>query len=414
MDMDMDAFEARLAALTSNRAILGAIGHVVDKSGRVLYSRAAGPAALPSPSAQTTGEGGGEGAPALTADNILSLGSAGKFVYHVAALQCVEDGLLTLDEPIGTHIPELDRLLRIIPDDKTAGGFSLRAPLRRITLRHLLTHTSGIGESPLVDLWEKSGGSFVAETASRPIKMFSTPLVADPGEHFEYGNANVFWVSLLPSRLMPDRYPRYGEYLDARIVKPMGLTSVTPNPATDPERAARMLQAVARSSAGDGRVDETGAAGADDDAAKGVDGGLQQSATPPPPLVPAPPHFAVGLACSTTDLAALLVDLVSDAPRLLPTRAAADLLLAPAFPLPPASSAAADSAGESTPFEDAAARSFRAWAMREDMLSHAGVTRSCDASAQNWTLAGAWRGDGDGDGLGGVPPGPSGGAARPM
>jgi CubicO group peptidase (beta-lactamase class C family) len=71
----------------------------------------------------------------MRVDSILWIASMSKPITAITVLMLMEDGELSLDDPIAKYLPELAGL-------KTADG---KTP--RITTRHLLTHTSGLGEA---------------------------------------------------------------------------------------------------------------------------------------------------------------------------------------------------------------------------------------------------------------------------
>ena len=79
----------------------------------------------------------------ITADTMLRIASMTKMVTTTAALQLVEQGSLDLDEPVAKYRPEFAEI-------QVLEGFDgdtpkLRAPASQATVRHLVTHTSGLG-----------------------------------------------------------------------------------------------------------------------------------------------------------------------------------------------------------------------------------------------------------------------------
>ncbi|KAJ7671149.1 beta-lactamase/transpeptidase-like protein [Mycena rosella] len=246
----MDFFETPLAAATdpATRDLLGAIGLVVDNAGKILYHRAAGQQSL-SPAA-----------PALNPNSTITLSSAGKFITHIAALQCVErdkpknlDGkwLTSLDEPLGELLPELASLEVIEPSD-AAPGFTLRPAALPITLLHLLTHKSGFGggDEPLVELWRASpAGIAHAAAAPNPIaKLFAHPPPFDPGAGFCYGGS-IYFTRMLVARLTSQPL---AEYIQANIFEPLGMSLSTLAPQThpDPQLLGTLLPMVRRTPSG--------------------------------------------------------------------------------------------------------------------------------------------------------------------
>ena len=84
---------------------------------------------------------------AMTLDTVFRIASMTKAVTAIAALQLVEQGRLALEEPVGDRMPELGAV-QVLEGFDAAGSPRLRPPRRPITLRHLLTHTSGSATRP--------------------------------------------------------------------------------------------------------------------------------------------------------------------------------------------------------------------------------------------------------------------------
>ncbi len=131
---------------------------------------------------------------AMTADTRFQIASMTKAVTSVAALQCVERGLLKLDEPVSRWLPEFADPQVIEGFDDT-GAPILRPAARPITLRHLLTHTSGLGydfmNATQAQVRVHQGGA--AAHGSKAALL--GPLLFDPGERWEYGT-NTDWAGL--------------------------------------------------------------------------------------------------------------------------------------------------------------------------------------------------------------------------
>jgi CubicO group peptidase (beta-lactamase class C family) len=131
--------------------------------------------------------------PDMTQDTIFRLASMTKAITSVAAMQLVEQGLLSLDQPIGNVLPEL-AAPRVLEGFDDKGEPRLRPAKRPITLRHLLTHTAGFGS----ELWDEGLVRYVKatgmpSTATAKLASLRLPLVFDPGERWEYG-INIDWV----------------------------------------------------------------------------------------------------------------------------------------------------------------------------------------------------------------------------
>ncbi|MBV8391559.1 MAG: beta-lactamase family protein, partial [Alphaproteobacteria bacterium] len=106
---------------------------------------------------------------------------------------------------------------------------------RPITLRHLLTHTSGMG----YDTWNAEIFKYVqAKGPFKPATMaaLSTPLLFDPGEHWEYSIA-IDWAGLMVEKVSGKRLDRY---MTENIFAPLGMadTGFAISPAMRPRKAA--------------------------------------------------------------------------------------------------------------------------------------------------------------------------------
>lgn len=140
--------------------------------GQTLYQHAAGYQAL-APNA----------AP-LDPDSTLFMASAGKILTHIAALMLVERENTGLDEPVYRLLPELEKLQVISPSTDDKAKFTLRPPQTSITLRRLLTHSSGIGsgEDKLTALWRQEvPAQEFPEGTPIIVQLFSNPLLSEPG-----------------------------------------------------------------------------------------------------------------------------------------------------------------------------------------------------------------------------------------
>ena len=92
----------------------------------------------------------------MTTDTVLWIASMTKAVTAVAAMQLVERGLLKLDEPAFTLLPEL-KTIQVLQGFDETGAPRLRPPKSNITLRNLMTHTAGFG----YDVWHQQIKDFV-------------------------------------------------------------------------------------------------------------------------------------------------------------------------------------------------------------------------------------------------------------
>lgn len=126
-------------------------------------------------------------------NSIFRIASQTKAIVSVGIMMLQEEGKLLITDPLGKYIPEFNETT--VAKAKEGGGYEIVKANRAITIRDLLTHTSGIGygDGPASDLWEKAkiqGWYFadrdepVLETVKR---MAGLPFNAQPGEQFVYG-----------------------------------------------------------------------------------------------------------------------------------------------------------------------------------------------------------------------------------
>jgi CubicO group peptidase (beta-lactamase class C family) len=124
---------------------------------------------------------------AMSLDTVFWLLSMTKAVTATACMRLVEQGKLQLDEPVGKLMPELASP-KVLEGFDASGAPQLRPARRPITLRHLLTHTSGLTYSNWSDKlaqYEKYTGQ--ADIAESKNGAFAAPLEFDPGDRWQYG-----------------------------------------------------------------------------------------------------------------------------------------------------------------------------------------------------------------------------------
>jgi methyl acetate hydrolase len=150
-------------------------------------------------------------------DAIFAVASMTKPITSVAAMQLVEAGKLKLDAPASTYVPELR-------DVRVLDGGTLRPPKTPITLRHLLSHTSGFSyEIFNKDIFGLVGKKEVASLMAGGDGFLKAPLIADPGTRWEYG-ISTDWVGRIVERVSGETLD---EYLRARIFTPLGMSDTS-------------------------------------------------------------------------------------------------------------------------------------------------------------------------------------------
>ena len=155
----------------------------------------------------------------MTLDTVVWLASMTKAVTATAAMQLVETGKLSLDRPAAETVPELGAT-KVLEGFGADGQPRLRSPRRSITLRDLLTHTSGFS----YEMFSETLARHQALTNTPPVRSckkiaLSAPLVFDPGERWEYG-IGIDWVGRMVEAASGQRLDRYFEQ---HIFAPLGM-----------------------------------------------------------------------------------------------------------------------------------------------------------------------------------------------
>ncbi len=156
---------------------------------------------------------------AMTADTVFWIASMTKAITSTAAMQLVEQGKLTIDQPIAGILPELASP-QVLEGFDAAGAPKLRPARRPITLRHLITHTAGF----VYDIWNVEMGRYMGVTGVPAIgscqnAALALPLVFEPGEKWDYG-INIDWVGKAVERASGQGL---GDYFVEHLFGPIGM-----------------------------------------------------------------------------------------------------------------------------------------------------------------------------------------------
>ena len=163
-------------------------------------------------------------------DDIFRLASMTKAFTTVSIMQLFEKGLLGLDDPVYYYIPAFANVKVLEEFNKTDSSYTSVKPKKPITIRHLLTHTSGISygsfnpgkiqavyiKSEINDFGLSHPSLTTEEMAN---KIATAPLIFQPGEKYMYGlNMEVLGrIIEVVSGLS------LSEYFNANIFDPLGM-----------------------------------------------------------------------------------------------------------------------------------------------------------------------------------------------
>jgi methyl acetate hydrolase len=159
----------------------------------------------------------------MTPDTVGYIASMTKALTSACAMQLVERGRLTLDGPAADVVPGLSRT-QVLEGFDPAGKPRLRAPKRPITLRHLLTHTSGFS----YEIWNPDISRYQQVTGTPSIftstnAALTAPLVSDPGERWIYG-INIDWVGKVVEAASGQKL---SVFYEENLFGPLGMTSTS-------------------------------------------------------------------------------------------------------------------------------------------------------------------------------------------
>jgi methyl acetate hydrolase len=120
---------------------------------------------------------------ALTSDALFRIASMTKPVTSVALMQLIEQGRIGLDDPAEKYLPELAGLKVFESFDPATGAYVLRAASNPPTVKHFLTHTSGLAYPFTSATWR----DFKPRAGEK--YPFGGPLLFDPGERWHYSTS---------------------------------------------------------------------------------------------------------------------------------------------------------------------------------------------------------------------------------
>jgi CubicO group peptidase (beta-lactamase class C family) len=209
---------ARLARLTAalndyvrNGKLSGGVA-LVARRGKVVYVEAFGRSERETNSP-------------MREDAIFRIASQTKALVSVGVMILQEEGRLLLSDPVGKYLPEFMNTTVAVPKD--GGGYEVVKAKRPITIRDLLTHTSGVsyGGGVARDRWEaaKITGWYFADrdepVGATVARMAALPFDAQPGERHIYG----YSTDILGAMIERVSGETLDEFLRSRILVPLGM-----------------------------------------------------------------------------------------------------------------------------------------------------------------------------------------------
>jgi methyl acetate hydrolase len=213
--LDAKGLSRQLAAAVARGDTPGVAALVVDRD-RVLFEGAAGKLDV------------GHDVP-MPVNGIFNIASMTKPVTSVAIMMLLEQGRLQLDDPVSKYLAGFDNLKVITKFNADDGTFETRPARRAMTVRHLLTHTSGIGYAfcnPIVLRLQQ--GTQKSE--------WELPLLSDPGDKWNY-SASTRVLGLIVEKITGATLETWYQ---ERIFKPLGMVDTSYAVSSDKQSRVSM------------------------------------------------------------------------------------------------------------------------------------------------------------------------------
>lgn len=199
-----------------NEEIPGLVA-IVARNGKIVYHKAFGTSDLTSDRKMKT-------------DDIFRIASQTKAITSTAVMMLWEEGLFQLDDPVSKYIPEFRNPKILDTYNEADGSYTTIPAQNEIRIRHLLTHSSGLGygmidrnkgikaiykEAGIVDAWTTDP----VRLADNIKKLATLPLVFEPGEKYRYSlglDVAGYLIEVLTG--MP-----FDAFLKERLFDPLGM-----------------------------------------------------------------------------------------------------------------------------------------------------------------------------------------------
>lgn len=208
---------ARLEPFVASRSLAGAVTVVADRE-KVLALDTVGYADV------------AEKQP-MRPDSLFWIASMTKPITGAGLMILVDEGKVALDDPIDKHLPEFRDLWLV--DERTPEKLTLKRPARKVTVRDIMNHTSGMAFSGPLEKPTLDGLPLSVAVGSYAL----TPLLTEPGKKWAYSNEGINAAGRIIEVVsgMP-----YEKFMQDRLFGPLGMRDTTFFPTA--EQAARLAK----------------------------------------------------------------------------------------------------------------------------------------------------------------------------
>ncbi len=211
----IERIDAVLQAAVEENQVPGVVA-LIARNGKIVYHKAHG----------ASNEKGNQ----LDKDAIFRIASQTKAITSTAVMMLWEEGKFRLDDPISKFIPEFGPAQILDTYNESEGTYTTKPAENQITIRHLLTHTSGLGygvidgDKRFQKIYEEAGITDLFTTENISIeesvkKLAKLPLHHNPGEKFTYSEG----LDVLGYLIEIVSETPFDEFLRKRIFDPLGM-----------------------------------------------------------------------------------------------------------------------------------------------------------------------------------------------
>jgi CubicO group peptidase (beta-lactamase class C family) len=186
--------------------LAGIVAIIADKNGKVHYKNLLGFADV-------------EAKKSISEENVFWIASMSKMFAGASIMMLVDEGKVSLDDPVTRFIPQLEKWM--VVEEKDASHVLLKPLVRPVTVRHILSHTSGLtGSSEL----QQVTGSDSTPLKARALSSVTGPLQSQPGDKYAYGNQGMNVAARIVEIVSGMAYEAF---LQKRFFDPLGMTETT-------------------------------------------------------------------------------------------------------------------------------------------------------------------------------------------
>lgn len=228
----MADLEAAINDAIAAHDIPGCALTVTNRDGSFTYTKAFGSASMKEGSERP-----------MQLNTIMWTASCTKLMTSLCCMQLVDQGLVSLDEAVHKHIPELESYKVLSGFDDNGAPIETKQA-KPITLRLLLTHSSGLTYDalhPNAMAWLQYHKQPL-RTSGKLLERFELPLMFQPGESWTYGSSTDF-AGLIVERVTGQTLEAY---MRKNIWEPLGIKDMTFHPSSRPDMKERMADMAIR------------------------------------------------------------------------------------------------------------------------------------------------------------------------